>query len=311
MSEETSLHERLTRGPTILIDGGTGTEIERKGATMHPGAWSAQANLLDPDIVRGVHRSYLDAGAEIIVANTYPANFHIMVSSGLEDEFEPANRQALRLALEARGEYREVNPDRPIWVAGSMSTTTFSHGLDASVIEGAGPAREGYRAQARIIAEEGVDLIILEMMRDVRETALCLDAALETGLPVWLGMSAEHDQSGRLTLFGSSDPFAEGIEAILDQSGTPQAVGVMHTEVTITPEAIGEVAELWDGPLFAYPHHGIFEMPHWRFDNTLTPEEFSEAALGWLDLGVSAVGGCCGIRPEHIAALGRRLAASG
>jgi homocysteine S-methyltransferase len=61
--------------------------------------------------------------------------------------------------------------------------------------------------------------------------------------------------------------------------------------------------EAWDGPVYAYPHHGVFEIPNWRFDNTLPPEEFVAAAMGWVDSGTRAVGGCCGIRPAHIAAL--------
>jgi S-methylmethionine-dependent homocysteine/selenocysteine methylase len=307
MSETVSLDDRLAGGPAILIDGGTGTEIERQGATMHPGAWSAIATLTDPDVVRGVHLSFLQAGAEIIIANTYPANFHVMASSGLEDEFEPANRNAVRLAMEAREEYRRSESDRPVWIAGSMSTTTFSPALDSSVIESVESHGKMYRAQARILAEEGVDLIILEMMRDVHETSLCLDAALQTGLPVWLGMSAEGDEADRLNLFGSSDPFSEGVAAILDRPDQPQAVGVMHSELTVTPQALESLSGLWDGARFAYPHHGIFEMPHWRFDNTLTPAEFGDAALEWVSLGAAAVGGCCGIRPEHIAATRRRL----
>ena len=94
---------------------------------------------------------------------------------------------------------------------------------------------------------------------------------------------------------------------MLDGAGTPQAVGVMHSEMELTPDALQMVREAWDGPVYAYPHHGVFEIPNWRFDNTLSPEEFAASAMGWVDSGAGAVGGCCGIRPAHIAALGTAL----
>jgi homocysteine S-methyltransferase len=293
---------RLATGPPILIDGGTGTELERMGATLHETLWSARAALTDPDVLRRVHSGYLEAGAEIIIANTYSCNYHLMASAGLSGEFDAANRRALELAGEARDARRPGN-ERPAWVAGSMSTTTLSPGLDRSVIDEAGRPGDGYRAQARIIADVGVDLIMLEMMRDVTQTRLCLEAALETGLPVWLGFSVERSPGGELWLHGSQTPFEEGLRQVLSGAGAPGAVGVMHSEIELTPEALQLLGEAWDGPVYAYPHHGVFEIPNWRFDNTLTPEEFASAAMEWVHGGAGAVGGCCGIRPAHIAAL--------
>lgn len=303
----TTLAARMHDGPPILIDGGTGTELERAGAGMHQKAWSARASLTDPQVVRDVHAAFLDAGAEMIIANTYSANYHVMAAAGLSEEFEPANRRALELALEARTAALNANSDRQIWVAGSMSTTTFTPGIDESTIATGGRAGDGYGAQARIIAEADVDLVVLEMMRDVRETRLCLAAAAETGLPVWLGLSVERRESGALVLYGSKTPLAQGVTEILDGSPQPQAAGIMHSQLELTSQALEDLQSVWSGPLFAYPHHGVFEMPHWRFDNTLSAEEFARAALAWVEAGAAAVGGCCGIRADHIAALRRHL----
>ena len=272
------------------------------GATLHEEAWSALAALTDPHILRRVHSAYVDAGAEIIIANTYSCNYHMMMSAGLTDEFDPANREALKLAREVR-ETESASGERPIWVAGSMSTTTLSTGLNRSIIDEAGSPGHGYRAQARIIADVGVDLIMLEMMRDVTETRLCLQAALETGLPVWLGFSVERGPAGDLWLYGSRTPFEEGVAEVLDGGDEPQAIGVMHSEIELTPDALQLVRRLCGAPVYAYPHHGVFEIPNWRFDNTLSPDEFAAAAIEWVALGARAVGGCCGIRPAHIATL--------
>ncbi len=302
MTTADALADRLAEGPPVLIDGGTGTELERMGATLHEEVWSARAALTDADIVRAVHDAYLEAGAEIIIANTYSCNYHMMRSAGLDDEFDPANREALRLAREAAAA-RPVGSGRRAWVAGSMSTTTFSTSLNRSVIEGAGAPGDGYRAQAAIIAEVGVDLIMLEMMRDVTQTRLCLDAALEAGLPVWLGFSVERGPQGDLRLLGSQASFVEGLARVLGGGDAPAAVGVMHSELELVPDALQAVREIWSGPIYAYPHHGVFELPNWRFDNTLLSGEFAAAALEWVRGGARAVGGCCGIRPTHIAEL--------
>lgn len=295
--------ERLADGPPILIDGGTGTELERFGATMHNVVWSGRAALTDPDILRQVHRAYIDAGAEIIIANTYASNYHMMASAGLGHEFEAANRDALDIALDARNATSAARP-RSVWVAGSMSTTTLSTGLDRSVIDSAGDLATGYRAHAEIIAEADVDLIMLEMMRDVTQTRLCMHAAVDTGLPVWLGFSAERGPEGELRLYGSQIPFREGAARVLEGAEPPQAIGVMHSEVELVADTLAAIKEIWGGPVYAYPHHGVFEIPRWRFDNTLTPGEFSENAMNWVRRdGARAVGGCCGIRPEHIKTL--------
>ena len=300
-----ALEHRLLHGPPLLIDGGTGTELEQRGAGMHPQAWSARVALTDAPVLREVHAAYLEAGAEIIIANTYAANYHVMEHAGLWHEFRLANQRSVELALQVR-EAADHRPDQ-VWVAGGMSTTTFTDGIDRSLIERVGNTAAGYREHARVIADSGADFLILEMMRDVTETLHCLEAALETGLPVWLGISAQSSAGGELSFFGSADPLSPGVARILAAGMQPQAVGVMHSEIDITSRALQTLREHWNGPLFAYPHRGVFELPHWRLDDTLSPAEFAEAATQWLDCGVTAVGGCCGVRPEHIAALNKSL----
>ena len=148
---------------------------------------------------------------------------------------------------------------------------------------------------------------MLEMMRDVTQTRLCLEAALETGLPVWLGFSAERGPEGDLVLYGSQIPFREGLDRVLNEVSAPQAIGVMHSEIELTPDALQLIRKAWEGPVYAYPHHGVFEIPNWRYDNTLSPDEFASAAMDWVRGGAAAVGGCCGIRPAHIAALSNEM----
>ena len=114
------LDEKLAAGDVIVLDGATGTEVARLGAEMNPAAWCAVANRTHPDTVRRVHESYLEAGADVIITNTFATCRHVLDGAGLGDETVAINRRAVELAREARD---RVSPDRPVAVAGSMSNT--------------------------------------------------------------------------------------------------------------------------------------------------------------------------------------------
>ena len=96
------LDEKLAAGDVIVLDGGTGTEIARLGGEMNAAAWCAVANLTHPDTVRRVHESYLEAGADVIITNTFATCRHVLDGAGLGDETAAINRRAVELAREAR-----------------------------------------------------------------------------------------------------------------------------------------------------------------------------------------------------------------
>jgi homocysteine S-methyltransferase len=82
----------------------------------------------------------------------------------------------------------------------------------------------------------------------------------------------------------------------------------MHTDVADIADSLAEIRGHWDGAMGAYAHHGGWEPPHWIFHD-ITPEDYAEAALGWVSQGAQIIGGCCGIGPAHIAQLHERLPA--
>jgi S-methylmethionine-dependent homocysteine/selenocysteine methylase len=291
-------------GELVIIDGGTGTELERRGASMNKKAWSAQATLTHPFLLSGIHEDYIRAGAEMIIANTYPASRHVLEDAGLGEEFENINRRAVQIAREAAD-----HASRPVAVAGSISTTTFSKSgeLDYDRLPDEKAAFDYYLSHAEILAEAGADLIILEMMRDVEQTSYALRAAKETGLPVWAGFSCEPGDGGEVLLYGKSGPLKEAVAAV--GSLRPHAVGVMHTQMEHTADSVAAIADRWSGPVFAYPHRGVFEMPNWRFTDTVSPTDFADAAAHWFKAGASVIGGCCGIGPAHIRELSESLPA--
>src|SRR4051812_44075201 len=160
-----------------------GTEVQARGVPMDGEAWSALANVTHPDTVRGIHEDYIRAGAEVVIANTFPAGAGALAAAGIAERLVEINRAAVVLAQEAR----EHSGKPEVAVAGSMSDMALS-----GLVSAGGDALsdlDAFRAQAAALADAGVDLIVLEMMRSEAVAEPALRAAAETGLPVWFGVS--------------------------------------------------------------------------------------------------------------------------
>lgn len=294
------LQRKLDAREAILLDGGTGTEMQRKGAPMSGEVWCALATRSHPDILRAVHADYVQAGADIISANTFATAPLILKAHDLLDEMASLDRQAVQIAFEAREQFA----DRPVAVAGSMSAMRpLIPGTDRIAAEFAMPeadVRPLYRRKADTLAEAGVDLIIMEMMRDLDYSLWASEAAVATGLPVWMGISVQRREDGALAGFNRPDvTLGELIEPLM-AIGAKVAL-IMHSSVPDTDAALEEVFGHWNGPVGAYPESGYFTIPDWVFGE-ISPEDFAAKTLEWRGRGVAVLGGCCGITPEHMAA---------
>ena len=286
-------------GRLVVIDGGMGSELEAQGATMDHEAWSGLVNLSDPALVRRVHEDYVAAGADVLITNTFMSGTGPMERAGAAERFELANRNAVKAARDA-----VLAAERPIVVAGSVSVTE----LGAPETAGATGSdeqrrlRDGYTRQIDVLAQEGVDLIALEMVDHPRYAEPAVEAALQSGLPLWLGLSVHADELAA----GEPEPASIAAEhrhvAGLAQGDAFDAVCVMHTDVYDVEAVLGLVGEIWAGPVGAYPHRGLWRRPNWQFVD-LPAEQFAQLARGWRAAGVSMIGGCCGIGPDQIAAL--------
>ena len=183
------LDNKLKNKEIIVLDGATGSEIERLGATMNSSAWCGVANKTHPDIVRQVHEEYIRAGADVVTANTFSTSRHILASAGLADETVSINARAVEVAREA---VDNLSPERPIAVAGSMSNMRAwipgTVSPDPRFLPTPEEEFDNYREVAQTLAESGVDLILMEMMTDIEHSSRVITAAVETGLPVWLSL---------------------------------------------------------------------------------------------------------------------------
>ena len=300
-----AIERRLAAGEVILLDGGTGTELERRGAPMHEGVWCGAATLSSGGVLRDIHEDYIRAGASVVVANTYASNRIMLEPAGLGGEFESINRGAVEIALEARD---RAGGGDPVAVAGSMShMVPMRH--DPAWAPSPKRAAECFSEMAETLAAAGADLIIMEMMSNPDLARPAIAAALGTGLPVWVGYSALRGESGEPIPYLRPDlDFGDAIRAVY----TPRAPvhGIMHTDVDLTGPALAELRAVFDGPALVYPDSGYFEMPHWQFVDIVSPEKLASVARSWIEEdGVQLVGGCCGLGVEHVEALAEMLAA--
>jgi S-methylmethionine-dependent homocysteine/selenocysteine methylase len=285
--------QRIHAGERILIDGATGTEIERRGVPQLDNAWNGGGALSHPQVLREVHEEYLRLGAELIITNTFATHYYALLDAGEAERFEEYNRRGVELAIEARD--RAQKPDS--LVAGGISCWSWSGNHPS--LEDLETAAE---RQVEIIAEAGVDLLILEMMVDIDRMLILLDAARSTGLPVWAGFTCQPDAQGVVRL-RNGELLSDALTAIGDRQ--VDLAAIMHSEVGDIDACIEALQSNWSGPIGVYAHSSDSVDHRWVFENTISPADYCAAARRWIDRGVQVIGGCCGIEPRHIEQLSK------
>jgi len=301
-----SIERILADGGTVILDGGTGTEIQARGVPMSDETWCADANLTHPDVVRAVHADYIAAGADVIIANTFATSPLLFNAIGRDAEIVAIDRLAVRLAREAV----DAAGRDGVAVAGSFSTMRpVTKGSDRTSHQRRwteAEARPLMHRKAQALLDAGCDLIVMEMMRDRDYSLWASEAAVATGLPVWIGISVERLDDGRLAGFGRPDCLLDDVAPALAGTGS-KACLIMHNAVDTTAEALQTVRRSFPGPIGAYPESGYFAMPDWKFVDIIPQERLVEKSREWKALGARIFGGCCGIGPSHISALSRAL----
>jgi S-methylmethionine-dependent homocysteine/selenocysteine methylase/SAM-dependent methyltransferase len=298
--------EMIAAGRCVILDGGIGTELPQAAGSeraLDEPLWGARALIDAPDAVLRVHARYLEAGCDVITTNTWGLATALSGHGpGLWDDVEaPVHwmdvaRRAVRLAHRAVAEQ-----DRECAVAFSLNADVNSDG-----------GRETIRLLARLFADESrpPDLILLETLAVLDESLeQTVQALLDTGLPVWL--SFRRCRHGLCGVYGQHWGGPEG-DAFGRAAHRFEGMGVGALLINCIPpdHADGMVAYLRDFtdlPLGVYPNLGYFTDRGWSFDEGVGGDEYAEMALRWREEGAQIVGGCCGVRPDHIAAARARL----
>ncbi len=246
-----------------------------------------ELNLSQPDLIRGIHHEYLQAGAEIIETNTFGANSFRLARYSLADKVREINRAGARLAREAAKSF-------DVWVAGSVGPLgTRIEPLGKTSFQ---EAREAFRGQIEALVEGGVDLLILETFGYLDEIHQALMAAKEVNASTPVVAQVTIDEDGN-TLDGS-DPetfVPKLVEWGADVIGCNCSVGPVAML-----DAMERVRALTTLPLSAQPNAGIPRSVEGRNIYLCSPEYMASYARKFVAAGVRIVGGCCGTTPEHI-----------
>ncbi len=297
------IEQRLTNGGVVILDGGTGSELGRRGVAMDPQAWCGPASLENAAVLEAIHADYIAAGADIVTANTYASSRLMLGPAGYGDQFAAINRTAVAAAQRARDKCGRDD----VLIAGSLShMCPFVSGTaqpDLARAPSEAEMTDGFGELALLLRDAGCDLVLLEMMYYPERIRPVFAAATSSGLPVWAGFSARRGEAGRLLSFAPERdiPFTELIQPL---DVFPVAVaGVMHTRADLLGDGLDELRRAFPGPLMAYPDSGYFAMPEWRFEAIIPPAELQRFAVEWIGRGAQILGGCCGLSPAHIAAL--------
>ncbi|MEM7133011.1 MAG: homocysteine S-methyltransferase family protein [Chloroflexota bacterium] len=294
------LAERMQNGEQILIDGATGTEVERRGAPKLEHAWNGGGAKTHPGMLKAIHSDYIQAGAQIIISNTFATGRHNMEDAGCPEDFELLNRRGVELAIQAR----EESGQEEVLVAAGISHWDFNN--NPPTFE---QLRINVEDQAAIMVEAGAELIMLEMMAHIDKMNICIDAAQKTGLPVWVGVSCNLAEDGTPKLLHHGT-LSEAILAL--QGRNIPLVSIMHTRVEYVDASLNVLQAEWDGLIGVYAHSGKFNSDgDLILDSVISPEDYGTVASGWLGRGVNLVGGCCGVGVEHMDYLQRLMTAGG
>ena len=290
------LEDKLRADEIVVLDGAMGTELQARNVAMHAKVWSALAALTNPREVQAAHSDYIRAGAQVIIANTFAAGRHMLEPAGLGDQVTAANARSVELARRARDEAAR----QPVAIAGSLCEWLPA---DSGWTEQR--LRESFDEQAQLLAAGGVDLLVIEMAQHPQHSPMAVEAALRTGLPVWVGLSCRRQDA---VLVGFDPPYCPFDEIVTSVLGLGAGlISVMHSPIADMQAALAAVRAHWSGPLGAYPESGHFKMPHWQFVDIIAPDDFVTEARHWIASGAQAIGGCCGLSTAHIAALHRAL----
>lgn len=275
---------RIKESP-VLCDGAMGTLLYAKGIFINRSY--DELNLSQPDLIRGIHHDYLQAGAEIIETNTFGANSFRLARHSLADKVRDINHAGARLAREAAKSF-------DVWVAGSVGPLgTRIEPLGKTSFQ---EARESFREQIQALAEGGVDLLILETFGYLEEIHQAILAAREVAPSLPLVAQVTIDEDGNCLDGSDPETFAPKLaEWGADVIGCNCSVGPVAML-----EAMERVRAASSLPLAAQPNAGIPRSVEGRNIYLCSPEYMASYARKFIAAGVRVVGGCCGTTPDHI-----------
>ena len=314
--------ERLSNGEMLLLDGGTGSELQRRGADVlkeaedRLKAWSATANIEYADVVQQVHADYLRVGADIIISNNFWTTPTRLERIGERDNWRKYATAAIRNAVQARDAM-----DTGAYVAGGIAAPSLQGGLPPAhnpISDTQQLGVEAYQKEwsdhAKLLADEGADVMLPEYVGFIEDCVVAVDGCAEAGLPVILGVR-HIMEDGTMNYGESLTDLARALE------GHPvDAVLIMCSNPENVSKGLPILREAFAGPVGAYPNLGYNPTGPIANAPMLTnqkpsagedilqnaeyyPARMAEFTAEWKGMGAQIIGGCCASGPEHILAM--------
>jgi len=283
--------DKIVETRLILFDGAMGTYLYQQGVFIDK--CYDELNLSDPDLIRKVHREYLNAGAHVLETNTFGANRFKLARHNLAGRVSEINLAGARLAREIAG--------ARAYVAGSIGPMGVPVEPIGNVT--ASSLREAVSEQAVALAEGGVDLFVLETFHDLHEMETAVLAVREkSGLPILSLMTVQED--GRTRHGNDVDEIAERLSRL--------PVNALGLNCTVGPKPMFDLLERMAGisgkPVAAMPNAGRPQVVDGRMFYMSTPDYFCVYAKRFIEAGVRILGGCCGTTPEHVRKMAESIA---
>ena len=285
----------------VILDGGLATELERRGADLRDGLWSARVLIEKPELIERTHAAYFAAGADVAITASYQASFEGFSAQGIgEEEGAALMRESVLLARRAREGWVAAAPPgrpRPLVAAsvgpyGAMLAdgSEYTGNYDRTTPE----LRTFHARRLDVLAdpEAGADLLAVETIPSIQEAAALAEALAEhPQMPAWVSFSC---RDGAHLCDGT--PFAEAIRTV---SVVPNvvAVGVNCTAPAHIAPLVSIAAAHTDKRVLAYPNRGAAYDPVAKTWEGAGDEDLGEMAETWVRAGASIVGGCCGTGP--------------
>lgn len=281
----------------LLLDGATGTELNRRGVDTGLPLWSANALLTDEGsrVLQDIHEDYLRAGADILTTNTFRTHVRALTPSGNAERAFELTRRAVDIA---RAAIAAVPSERTRFVAGSISTLDDCYRPD--LVPPDDELRAEHSERVRHLLECGVDVFLIETINSIREATVIAKLAVVTGTPVIVSFVCNRE--GRIL---SGESLTDAARELL-----PLGVSALGVNCGATPNLAKPLAELQsacpqDFPLIAYGNIGYAdEAVGWVNTDAEEPAAYCAHAVHW---PAKIIGGCCGTTPVHTAKLNKML----
>ena len=283
--------DRLGTGDLLISDGATGTYLQQHG--LEPGGCPEEFNVSHPDVVRSMARDYFEAGADMVLTNSFGGSKFMLGKYGFGDRVREFNRLAAEHASSQAPEGR--------YVVGSVGPTgEFLEPLgEVTTTE----MYDAFTDQITALAEGGADAVVIETKTALEEVSLAIKAAKEnTDLTVMATMVFDKGPRGYFTMMGvTPDAGLNGmLEAGADIVGTNCGNGI-----ELMVELAGQMRKHTDRYLLVHSNAGMPEIQKGEIVYSETPEFMAEGFKKLAGLGVNIMGGCCGTGPDHIRAIRR------